>query len=161
MCVFGGGALTCVRSADWLSFLAFSRSLYPQTLAINHALQKSTHVSGEGRLVVRQLLLSRSRACAAFDFYPTHSPLEALWHVRNAKCLGWNALNEDDGIRFLIDILPIAGATTVKIEGLGARTELNGMQATILGLCSDCRCEVCTDSGEQVRVKPCNLEVVD
>ena len=83
------------------------------------------------------------------------------WHVRNAKCLGWNALNEDDGIRFLIDILPIAGATTVKIEGLGARTELNGMQATILGLCSDCRCEVCTDSGEQVRVKPCNLEVVD
>ena len=86
---------------------------------------------------------------------------QLAWHVRNTATLGWNALDEDDGIPFLINILPIAGATTVKIKGLKTRTDLNGMKALVFGLCSDCHYEVGIVGGEQMRVKPRNLEFVD
>ena len=82
-------------------------------------------------------------------------------HVRASKIMGWNALDSSTGIKFLIDALPIAGASTVIIDGLRERTELNRKSGKVLGCVKTGRFAVSIDSHGFVLVKPSNLLRVD
>ena len=59
-------------------------------------------------------------------------------HVRMSNIPGfWNCLDPERGIKLLIDIMPIAGARSVKITNLVNRVDLNDKTGVVLGLKAD------------------------
>ena len=59
-------------------------------------------------------------------------------HVKNSNLQRfWNCLDSENGIKLIIDIMPIAGARSVQIKSLIKRTDLNDKTGLVLGLVKD------------------------
>ena len=56
------------------------------------------------------------------------------FHVRHSDILGWNVTSTRNEIQLLKDILPVAGAGSVKITGLSRQTHLNDQVGHVIGL---------------------------